>query len=467
MKSWFQSLLSATPQAPLQIDDEAFFAQLRAQEYSRLDAQHHVYLDYTGGGLYAKSQIEKHHALLQDQVFGNPHSTNPTSQLSTNLVEAARQKVLDFFNASEHYHCVFTANASASLKIVGEGYPFEQNGAFVLLADNHNSVNGIREFCKKHGGEFEYCPINYEDLTIQHDVLNAIFKRFEGKEHKLFAFPAQSNVTGVKHDLGWVARAQELGWDVLLDAAAFVTTSRLDLTEVEPEFVSASFYKIFGYPTGLGCLLIHKRAFQKLRKPWFAGGTVTYASVNGGHHYLHNNYERFEDGTVNYLDIPAIKIGLDYIETIGMERIHRRIKALASTVVRELTAITHTNGMPVVRIFGSLDMEKHGGSLVMTFFDSEGKKYAYEDIEQMTNQLKISIRSGCFCNPGVDEINSCITNDDFGNYFSSRKMDDYDQMLRQLKRMRGGTRLSVGVPTIASDIEQFIGFVKSLVDKKY
>jgi selenocysteine lyase/cysteine desulfurase len=300
---------------------------------------------------------------------------------------------------------------------------------------------------------------------MQDDIVAGIFERYTGFKNKLFAYPAQSNVTGVKHDLKWVARAKAAGWDVLLDAAAFVPTSQLNLSEVQPDFVSCSFYKIFGYPTGLGCLFIHKNAFGKLRKPWFAGGTVTFASVNGQHHFLHDNYERYEDGTVNYLDIPAIKIGLDFIRSIGMERINRRIRALVDTLVSELQKIKHHDGSPVVRIFGSLDMEKHGGSLVMTFFDAQGNKYAYEDIEQLTNAQGISIRSGCFCNPGVDEINSCITNDEFGNYFTSHRADDYDRMLRQLKRMRGGTRVSVGIATTSEDLQRFLDFVTSLKDK--
>ena len=67
--------------------------------------------------------------------------------------------------------------------------------------------------------------------------------------------------------------------DVLLDAAAFVPTSGLDLSVVKPEFVAISFYKMFGYPTGIGALIIRKAVFQKLKRPWFAGGTVNFADV--------------------------------------------------------------------------------------------------------------------------------------------------------------------------------------------
>ena len=97
-----------------------------------------------------------------------------------------------------------------------------------------------------------------------------LLKSKPNRTNKLFAFPAQSNVSGVKHDLGWAKKAKNLNWDLLLDAAAFVPTSRLDLTRVKPDYVSLSFYKIFGYPIGLGCLLIHKSKFHKLNKPWVA-----------------------------------------------------------------------------------------------------------------------------------------------------------------------------------------------------
>ena len=61
---------------------------LRATEYGRLDAGGHLYLDYTGGGLYAESQLRQHVALLANRVFGNPHSANPTSRASTRRAPA-------------------------------------------------------------------------------------------------------------------------------------------------------------------------------------------------------------------------------------------------------------------------------------------------------------------------------------------------------------------------------------------
>ena len=138
--------------------------------------------------------------------------------------------------------------------------------------------------------------------------------------NNLFAFPAQSNYSGVQHPLELIAEAQQRGWEVLIDAAAFAPTNRLDLSRWQPDFVPLSFYKMFGYPTGVGCLLARRPALAKLRRPWFAGGTITIASVLGDGHYLVPGAAGFEDGTVNYLNLPAIEIGLRHLR----QHRHRR-----------------------------------------------------------------------------------------------------------------------------------------------
>ncbi len=442
---------------------EEFFNDLRSSEFKRLDDNQHVYLDYTGGNLYPESLVTNHLEQLKNGTFGNPHSTNPTSMSATKLVEEARQAVLDFFNADDYY-CVFTSNASNALKIVGECYPFDKDGEFLLIADNHNSVNGIREYCRKKGGRHEYFPIQYEDLKINKEILSERLNNGAGK-NRLFAFPAQSNVTGVKHSLELVSEAKSKGWDVLLDAAAFVPTSTLDLSRVHPDFVSISFYKIFGYPTGLGCLLIHKESFNKLEKPWFAGGTVSLVSVASSDHFLIANHERFENGTINYLGIPALKTGLDFMKEIGMDRLSQRVKSLIDYLKSELRTIKHDNNKEVVRVFGPADGNDQGGTIIVKFFNTQGESYNFEKIENMTNERNISIRSGCFCNPGIDEVNNCLTTDEISNYFNSRDSGDYHDMIKALNKMRGATRISVGLATTKNDLDSFIDFVKDLRNK--
>ena len=155
-----------------------------------------------------------------------------------------------------------------------------------------------------------------------------------GAATRLFAYPAQSNFSGVQHPLDWIPLAQERGWDVLLDAAAFTPTNRLDLGRWRPDFVSQSFYKMFGYPTGVGCLIARKAALAKLRRPWFAGGTITVASVQGDRFYLAEGASAFEDGTPNYLAMPAVEFGLEYLSQIGIDTIHTRVRCLTGMADR-------------------------------------------------------------------------------------------------------------------------------------
>ncbi|MEW5719838.1 MAG: aminotransferase class V-fold PLP-dependent enzyme, partial [Chloroflexota bacterium] len=303
--------------------------ELRATEYARLDRLGHVYLDYTGGGMYADSQIRAHTNLLLNDVLGNPHSTNPTSLTATRLVARARVAVLEFFNAAAEEYCViFTQNASGALKLVGEAYPFGEGDQYVLTFDNHNSVNGIREFARARGARVTYAPVLPPEMAIGEKRLTALLAQAAPGKNSLFAYPAQSNFSGVQYSLEWIAKAQRKGWDVLLDAAAFAPSNRLDLSQWHPDFVPLSFYKMFGYPTGVGCLLARRATLAKLRRPWFAGGTITVASVQGDRYYLQQGVEAFEDGTLNYLTLPAIEIGLQHLARIGMDKIHTRMQCL-------------------------------------------------------------------------------------------------------------------------------------------
>src|SRR5579859_7743725 len=299
---------------------------LRAAEYRRLDERNQVYLDYTGGSLYAESQVQEHLEMLRSGVFGNPHSANPTSAAITEHVERTRRSVLSYFNTGpEDYILVFTLNASGALKLVGESFPFAPGGRYLLTFDNHNSVNGIREFARGRGASVAYAKLATPGLQLDKDHLEALLDQADPAHHNLFAYPAQSNFSGVKHPLDLVARAQSKGWNVLLDAAAFVPTNRLDLTAVQPDFVSVSFYKMFGYPTGVGCLLIRNASLATLQRPWFAGGTVNFATVQGRHHVLSPREAGFEEGTLNFLGIPAVELGLRRVERIGMDTIQARV----------------------------------------------------------------------------------------------------------------------------------------------
>jgi len=459
----FVAFLRAYPTYPSTkiIDD------IRSVEYARLDLGGHIYLDYTGGGLYAESQLRQHNRLLAEHVFGNPHSSNPTSHAATELVEHAREYVLKFFNADpEEYLAIFTPNASGALKLVGESYPFP-GGRYLLTFDNHNSVNGIREFAHMRGAEVTYIPVALPDMRVDASRLDRELARPAKNGNNLFAYPAQSNFSSVQHPLEWVEKAHKQGWDVLLDAAAYVPTCQLDLSEVKPDFVPISFYKMFGYPTGLGALIARKEALSKLHRPWFAGGTITVASVMGDKYYMADGASAFEDGTIDYLNIPAVEIGLKHIESIGYDVIHERVHSLTGWLLDNLTLMKHSNGVPFARVYGPITTEGRGGAVTVNFYDKDDQLIYHRLIEQKANETNISLRTGCFCNPGAGEVAMGVSRVELDVCFTSpghedRLSQDDFRMCFDGKSM-GAVRISVGLITNFRDIQGFLSFAKGFL----
>jgi molybdenum cofactor sulfurtransferase len=441
--------------------------KLRSTDYARLDEQKQVYLDYTGGGLYSASQIQQHSEMLTRGIYGNPHSSNPTSRVATQLDEGARAYILRYFNANpDDYLVIFTANASGALKLLGESYPFAPSGKYLLTFDNHNSVNGIREFAQREGAAVVYSPVLPPDLRIDAARLEANLDQINPDSNNLFAFPAQSNFSGVQHDLGWIARAQAKGWDVLLDAAAFAPTNRLDLSQVQPDFVSLSFYKIFGYPTGIGALIARKDKIVKLRRPWFAGGTITIATVTAQKHYLHDGSEGFEDGTIDYLNLPGVEIGLKHIENVGIDLIHERVISLTGWLLDQLSALKHSNGTAVVRIYGPTSTEMRGGTISLNFYDPDGTIIDYRRIEQRANDLNISLRTGCFCNPGAGETALGLSETELECALEEQQRMTLPELMIVLGRVLGALRISVGIVSNFADVYRFMQFARSFVDQR-
>jgi selenocysteine lyase/cysteine desulfurase len=490
----------------------ALLDQLRATEYSYLYADGHVYLDYTGAGLPSEAQLSAHAERLRSGCFGNPHSESPTSAASTELVERARLAVLAHFNAPlQEYAAIFTPNATGACRLVGEAYPFGPRTRLILTQDNHNSVNGIREFARSRGAITRYVPFGSPDLRVDDDaVRQALAQPRPGplgaawrvarcgvapwagrgwrarrqrslsgdgapdadraaaapsgeaasRRRGLFAYPAQSNFSGVQHPLRWIELAHEHGYDVLLDAAAYVPSNRLDLSVVKPDFVPVSWYKVFGYPTGVGCLIARREALGRLWRPWFAGGSVYLASAQGDWHTLAPGEARFEEGTVSFLQIPDLESGLSWVAGIGMDLIHQRVMCLTGWLLGRLAGLRHGNGEPMARIYGPASTRDRGGTVAFNLLDPSGRVVDERAVGLATAAAGISIRTGCHCNPGASEGVSQLTRQDLRKA-SRARVRTVDQYLDVLGLPSAGVlRASVGLASNVEDVERFLAHIE-------
>lgn len=443
--------------------DADFFTRLRGEEFSRLDREDLAYVDYAGSALYASSQLRAHFARLERGVFGNPHSEHAASRASSHMVEAARDRVLRFFDvdASSHFVC-FTANTTAAVKLIAESYPFSDGNSLVLSADNHNSVNGIREYARRAGARVRTLPLD-ETLKLK-DPEGALQ---DAARHGcgLFAYPAQSNFSGVIHPGSLAAHARGLGFDVLLDAAAFVPSHPLSLAVCPADFVVLSFYKMFGLPTGLGALIARRDALARLERPWFSGGTVDYVSVQLDVHRLRQGHDGFEDGTVNFLGIAALDAGFDLLARVGMPRLAARVDGLAASFAAGLNALRHRSGAPLATIYGPAIPGERGGGVAFNLRNGRGEPIPFSVAEERAARGGVAVRGGCFCNPGAaeaafgldaSETGRCLTR--LGDRFTIPAFREC------MGREVGAVRASFGLANVDSDVTRALRVFASFLE---
>lgn len=444
--------------------------RLRDSDFARLDRERQVYLDYTGGNLYALRQLTQHQRDLQEHVYGNPHSANPTSEASTERVERTRAAILGYFRAPpDEYEVIFTPNASGALRLVGESYPFTAGSRLLLSTDNHNSVLGIGEFAKADGATVDYVPLGGDDLRLDERALAGLLASAAPGHRNLLAYPAQSNFSGVKHPLQLIDRAHAAGWDVLLDAAAFVPSNRLDLSRWKPDFVSISFYKMFGYPTGIGCLLVRKESLARLRRPWFAGGTVEVSSVAARGHVMRRDAAAFEDGTVDYLSIPAVEIGLRLMDEVGIETIETRVRCLTGWLLETMPTLRHANGAPLVKVHGPKGPDARGGTVPFTLLDRNGRVIDVTVAGALASKAGISLRTGgCFCNPGAGESAFGLRPADIKAVLDSCAADGESSVRDEMFKRHGihVLRVSFGWSSNFADAQALVEFLRGLLDRR-
>jgi selenocysteine lyase/cysteine desulfurase len=333
----------------------------------------------------------------------------------------------------------------------------------VLSADNHNSVNGIREMARARGADVHYTGLDDE-------------LRLEGEERlltrtsapSLFAFPAQSNFSGVQHPLALVDAARRAGYAVLLDAAAFAPANALRLGTVRPDFVALSFYKMFGYPTGVGALIARREALRALDRPWFSGGTVEFVSVEHRTHMLKAGAEGFQDGTPNFGALAALPAGFAFLAGVGLDNAKRHVRQLTTMLLAELAALHHSTGRPLARVYGPTDNRARGGTVAFNVQDRHGRVVPYQRIEAGALERGVSIRGGCFCNPGAAERAFGFPTVESLACMERARREGFS--VERFAACLGGlavgaVRASLGVASNERDVERLLGVVAAWRDR--
>lgn len=303
------------------------------------------------------------------------------SQQATELHEAARERVRRFLNARSTEEILFTRGTTESLNLMacsyGEAFLREGDEVIVTTMEHHSNIVPWQLLRDRKGIVIKVVPI-HDDGSLDLDALARLF----GPRTKLLSVAHVSNVLGTVNPIRRLAdMAHAHGCHLLVDGAQSVPHFRVDVQELDADFLAFSGHKVYG-PTGVGVLYGREEMLEQM--PPYQGGGEMIARVT----FEKTTYERlpykFEAGTPDYVGTHALATALDYVDGIGLDRIHAHERELTAYAMQRMREIEG------VRIYG----ETAEKDAVVAF--NVGTIHPL-DLGTLLDRLGIAIRTGHHC----------------------------------------------------------------------
>lgn len=412
-------------------------------------------------------------AEMTANLFGNPHSASASSQCTADRIEKIRHRVLQFFNADlAKFDLIFVANATAGIKMVSDAFRgFPEGFDYVYHHAAHTSLVGVRQEAK-HSLCLDTDGVNN---WIEQGELEPRIDRHQ--RPSLFAYPAQSNMDGRRYPLDWGIKLRKKDSNVkyrtytLLDAAAYVSTSPFDLTDVEtaPDFTVLSFYKIFGFPD-LGGLIVKREATSVFKqRRFFGGGTVDMVTCSKEQWHAPKTqslHESLEDGTLPIHNIIALDSALDVHRKLygTMADVALHTSFLASRLYKGLEKIEHCNGQKVCVMYSIPPDETdigigNGAVVAFNLRTCLGAWISLTEFEKLAILKNFHIRTGGLCNPGgIADALGLEPWEIKQNFSAGFRCGNEHDIING--KPTGVIRASLGAMSTLSDVEKLIAFIE-------
>ena len=346
-----------------------------------------VYLDNAATTQKPVSVVEALARYYTDLNANVHRGVHELSELATDAYERARERVRSFLNAAEAREIIFTRNATEGINLVANAFarPRLTPGDEVLISamEHHSNIVPWQLACGATGARLVVAPI-----TDEGELDLAAFERLIGPRTALVAVTHMSNALGTITPAREIVRiAHEKGVPVLLDGSQAAYHMRVDVRALDADFYVVTGHKLYG-PTGIG-VLYGRASLLEAMDPFLGGGDMI-ASVTFERSTWNDLPYKFEAGTPHIAGAVGLHAALDYIESIGFERIEEHERALLDYG----TALV--NGIPGVRIIGTAP---HKGSILSFVIDGVHP----HDIGTIVDREGIAIRTGHHCAQPVME----------------------------------------------------------------
>jgi cysteine desulfurase/selenocysteine lyase len=378
-----------------------------------------VYLDNAATTQKPKSVIKS----MVD--FYSKHNANPhrgVHQLSieaTEAFDAARKKVGSFINASAFEEVLFTKGATESINLVryAWGSHHLRKGDLIVLTimEHHSNIVPWQLLAKEVGARIEYVGIT-KDGCLRYDEFDALMDQAPA----LVAFTQCSNVLGTINDAARLcSSARRAGAVTVVDAAQSVPHMPVDIQSMGCDFLAFSGHKMLG-PTGIG-ILFGRRAILQEMEPFESGGDMIKAVHLSGAKWNDLPY-KFEAGTQNVEGAVGLAAAIDYLNSLGMEKIRRHEQELTAYALEQMGRV------PGITVYGPGDASLRGGVVSFNLGDIHP-----HDLASILDEEGVAIRSGQHCaQPLHDALGISATTRASFYVYNSR--DDVDALMSALSK---------------------------------
>jgi len=353
------------------------------REFPFLDGENPVaYLDNGASTQKPRAVIERMRDFAGHEYANVHRGIHELSERSTAVYEAARERARSFFNAASAESIVFVRGTTEAVNLVAAswGGANVRPGDTILLTEleHHSNMVPWQQLAARQGAVVKYVPVLENGSGLNLEAARALL----AERPRIFAFTHISNTMAVETPAQELCRlAREHGVTTLIDAAQSAAHIPVDVEEIGCDFLVCSAHKMCG-PTGIG-ILYGRREILETMPPWQFGGEMVDRVEFGGAKFRPTP-ARFEAGTPAIIESAGLHAALDFVDSVGLEKIAAHSSALAEYAAEKLRSL------PGVRVFGPKSSRAH-----LVTFAVEGV-HAH-DLAFFCNDRRVAIRAGHHC----------------------------------------------------------------------
>jgi cysteine desulfurase/selenocysteine lyase len=347
----------------------------------RVNGRQLVWLDNAATTQKPQAVIDRLKYFYEHENSNIHRAAHELAARATDAYEAARDKVRGFLNASSSKEIVFVRGATEAINLVAQSWGRQNIGKddeiVITWLEHHANIVPWQQLANEKGARLRVAPVDDSGQVLLDE-----YGRLLGPKTKLVSFTQVSNALGTVTPAPQIIEAAHAaGAKVLLDGAQAVSHMPVNVQDLNPDWYVFSGHKVFA-PTGIG-VLYGKEALLNEMPPWQGGGNMI-SDVTFERTLYQPAPGRFEAGTGNIADAVGLGAAIDYVNTIGLERIAEYEHQLVLYATRLLKEI------PGLRLIGTAP-DKAG---VLSFV-IDGQRT--EDVGSALNREGITVRSGHHC----------------------------------------------------------------------